>query len=54
MFSITFAGYTKTLRVTPEMEAKQIDKPMLIEAIVNIAYEIEVANKRLERMNRTK
>ena len=51
-----FCRINKTLRVTPAMEAKLISKPMIIEDIVNIAYadEIEAANKRLERMNRTK
>ena len=51
-----FCRIHKTLRVTPAMEAKLTPKPMTIEDIVNYAYadEIEAANKRLERMNRTK
>ena len=51
-----FCRIRKTLRVTPAIEAKLITKPMTIKDIVNYAYadEIAAANKRLERMNRTK
>ena len=46
----------KTLRVTTAIEAKLTTKPMVIEDIVNYAYvdENAAANKRLERMNRSK
>jgi IS1 family transposase len=51
-----FCRIHKSLRVTPAMEAKLTTKPMTIEDLVTYAYaaEIEAANKRLERMNRTK
>ena len=44
----------KTLRVTPAMEAKLIDRPLTLEDIVRMAYanEIQAEQKRLARMYR--
>ena len=57
--AINYAYYNwvrihKTLRVTPAMEAKLIDRPLTIEDIVRYAYADEIAaeQKRLARRNR--
>ena len=57
--AINYAYYNwvrihKTLRVTPAMEAKLIDRPLTLEDIVRYAYahEIEAENKRLARRYR--